>query len=146
MIFQLIYISYNRIPAKDLDKEVDQIIQSSKESNHENDISGILLFRDHIFMQLLEGDKDKVLQTYGKICADKRHYKITTLASQYTDQRIFEIWSMGIHKISQEDLTQDIFKAVINPYLDSQDKCYELMNPSRAKKLFKDFSFYRKSE
>lgn len=71
-------------------------------------ISGMLVFLDGKFIQLLEGDKTVVLSTYNKIIQDKRHYNITRVLEGASAEPIFKDWSMGFKNIDIaefEDLT-----------------------------------------
>ena len=55
----------------------------------------MLLYIKNDFIQLLEGDKEKVLDLYDKIKQDPRHHDVNTLLSCYGNDRVFSEWSMG---------------------------------------------------
>lgn len=104
-IFQLVYISYaNDYFMQDEDSNIDDIINTAIEFNKSRGVTGILLHRKGIFLQLLEGDKENVLQLYGLIASDFRHGNIKTILKQYTNERIFKEWSMALKKVDQQEL------------------------------------------
>ena len=60
-IFQIVYVSYATEEfLKDPMDNVDDIIQTAKELNAEKNITGLLLYRQGVFLQLLEGNRDDV--------------------------------------------------------------------------------------
>jgi hypothetical protein len=75
--------------------ELGAILESSIRHNQLNGITGMLLYYRGGFMQVLEGDETNVLETFGRICADKRHHDVLTLSLAETPFRHFENWSMG---------------------------------------------------
>ena len=77
------------------DEELKEILISSRKNNSAKNISGLLLYADGVFLQLLEGEKIDVEQTYKKIENDLRHKKITILVKGEHDNRAFPDWSMG---------------------------------------------------
>ncbi|SFN47113.1 BLUF domain-containing protein [Salegentibacter flavus] len=70
-------ISYVSTANKDLtDPEVTNIMKRTMKFNRNHDISGILLYNENNFFQLLEGEKQTVLELYKIISEDSRHYDI----------------------------------------------------------------------
>ena len=93
MIYQLVYVSKARVA---LDTEaLDEILSSARENNGKNDITGMLLFHEGSFIQVLEGEKDKVLALYEKISADPRHENTNVVLRTEVEERAFSQWSMG---------------------------------------------------
>lgn len=68
---QLLYIS-NSTPELD-QRDLDSIIEKSRQNNPARDISGLLIYADGIFIQVLEGNQPQVHQLFEKICDDNRH-------------------------------------------------------------------------
>jgi hypothetical protein len=89
---ELIYVS---TMTWESDLDLGAILESSVRHNQHNGITGMLLYYRGGFMQVLEGDEANVLDTFGRICADKRHHDILTLSLAETPFRHFENWSMG---------------------------------------------------
>jgi hypothetical protein len=89
---ELIYVSSM---AGESEHELGAILESSVRHNQLNGITGMLLYYRGGFMQVLEGDEVNVLETYGRICADKRHSDVLTLSHSAVPFRHFENWGMG---------------------------------------------------
>ena len=72
------------------------ILLDARRCNTRDGISGALICRDDLYMQLLEGPVDKVQATYARIVADDRHLEVRQMSSRTiadTD-RLFANWAM----------------------------------------------------
>lgn len=95
-MYRLIYASTAR---SDLDEAgLRQIVETARRNNAANGISGMLLYMDGNFIQLLEGDKPVVEATFSRIEADERHRGVIVLDGRDAGARVFENWSMGYHR------------------------------------------------
>jgi len=90
---QLVYISDARIPISS--KEIAGILQSSRRSNPDKSITGLLLYCDGVFIQALEGEPGAVEQLYRVICDDPRHSNAEVLDDSLVADRIFGAWAMA---------------------------------------------------
>lgn len=100
--YQILYVSK---PTKQIDSNsIRDIVTHATEYNTKNDITGILLFRSGVFLQLLEGEKSKVEALYVKIEKDPRHTNVVRILSIEENERIFPIWGMAYHEISDLDI------------------------------------------
>lgn len=80
----------------------------STKNNAELGITGCLLFHKNFFLQILEGEEDKVLDVYDKIKYDDRNDQVTLLSTDHSDFRIFKEWAMAYHHIpNKEDLSAE---------------------------------------
>lgn len=70
------------------------ILATSRSRNARDNITGALICRSDIFLQLLEGPKAQVEATYERICADDRHLEVTPLVSDTVEDRLFPDWAM----------------------------------------------------
>ncbi|MEM8573816.1 MAG: BLUF domain-containing protein [Pseudomonadota bacterium] len=70
------------------------ILLQARQSNKKNGITGALICRDDLFLQMLEGPPDKVTETFARIERDERHVNVTRLFYRDIDHRIFPEWSM----------------------------------------------------
>jgi hypothetical protein len=75
--------------------ELLQIVENSKMHNLEKGITGVLISAEGLFLQVLEGDKENVVETYRMIKRDPRHFGCIKVLEQYSDRRLFDKWSMG---------------------------------------------------
>jgi hypothetical protein len=98
------YILYISAATRWLDNsELENILALSRINNAVNYISGILLYGNNNFIQLLEGERENVLFTYEKIKVDPRHADVTIIASGDLSYRCFPDWQMGYRSVSQDN-------------------------------------------
>ena len=89
----LIYLSY---ASADLTHdELNALLSECKRKNESRGITGILLYLDKKFFQILEGDKEAVTSLYEKIRLDERHSKASIILEGDLSSRNFPNWSMG---------------------------------------------------
>lgn len=70
------------------------ILLDARENNSRNDITGALICRADMYLQLLEGPEAAVEATYGRILNDDRHMDIVRLVTGPTANRLFPKWAM----------------------------------------------------
>jgi hypothetical protein len=101
-IHQLLYVS---AASEKIDEpEIDRILALSRKNNPAQEITGVLLFRGGIFLQLLEGEKNKVEQLFAKIEKDPRHNHIIRVLEVDSNERIYTDWSMAYRKLEDIDV------------------------------------------
>lgn len=107
-MYHIIYVSQAERPMTD--DELAAILKKSRDYNTRDGISGLLIYKYSRsenranFMQLLEGEKEKVLDAFRRIRADKRHHTKVVLEEGEIDERNFPDWSMGFRNVKQEQL------------------------------------------
>ncbi|MDM7888117.1 BLUF domain-containing protein [Curtobacterium sp. RHCJP20] len=92
-MLSLIYSSVATRPLDDAD--LSALLAQSRRANAENDITGVLLFRNGYFLQLLEGPDQAVRTKMATIKHDDRHTKVTVLMEELIEERQFPEWTMG---------------------------------------------------
>jgi len=70
------------------------ILVDARKCNKRDNITGALVCRHDIFLQLLEGPPDVVDAAYKRIARDDRHVNVTELSSISVDIRLFGAWDM----------------------------------------------------
>jgi len=70
------------------------ILVHARKHNAENDLSGALICRNDLYLQLLEGPQDAVDAVYEKILRDDRHVNIHRLVYRPIRMRMFPEWAM----------------------------------------------------
>lgn len=92
-ISTLTYIShaYDELTSEDIADILEKSIKNNKLWN----ITGILLYKNKRFFQILEGDKSYIEKIYDKIALDARHYNITILNKSKSKMRLLGNWSMA---------------------------------------------------
>lgn len=74
---------------------LDDILTISRFNNARDGITGALVCRADLYLQLLEGPDAAVLSTYARIAADNdRHVDIQPLVSHAIQDRMFPKWAM----------------------------------------------------
>ena len=91
-MFHLIYISRASHPLRE--EELLDILNKSRQYNKKHQITGMLLYLNDKFIQVLEGNYSDVQNVFEKIKADQRHHKVTLVLEGNTEHRIFKNWSM----------------------------------------------------
>jgi hypothetical protein len=76
-------------------KELDSLLSKSRLNNARLGITGMLLYKNRKFMQVLEGERDTVLGLKERIAADSRHCGLVVLLDSEKPERDFEEWSMA---------------------------------------------------
>lgn len=94
-IFHLVYFSE---AADDLSyTDIKEILEVSRNNNARDQITGLLIYRDGHFLQLLEGSEDVVRSTLERIRHDDRNYKVKILHESQSPERLFPSWSLAFH-------------------------------------------------
>lgn len=89
-------------------KELNELLEISCRNNEANNITGMLLYRDGDFLQILEGEQDSVLSTYNRIHKDPRHHGLLQLDKSEIHERGFPKWSMGFKRLDKTN-TPSVF-------------------------------------
>jgi Sensors of blue-light using FAD len=117
MLVRLLYASR---AAKALNaKTVASILVECQRNNPRRGITGVLCYSDEIFLQVLEGSRDSVCDTFNSIVRDARHETVRLLSFEEISERRFGGWSMGqvnIEKINPSLLLKYAEKAELNPF------------------------------
>ena len=70
------------------------ILLDARRANARDGISGALIARHDLYLQLLEGPRDKVEAAYQRIRRDDRHVEVTRLVERPIETRLFPGWAM----------------------------------------------------
>ena len=100
-VFSVVYSS-NATQAMS-DDALRGLLEQSRASNAARDVTGMLLYRNGRFIQILEGPEQAVRETMGKIERDPRHDGLRVLIDEFIDERNFAEWTMGYEPIAMPD-------------------------------------------
>ncbi|MGE0861723.1 MAG: BLUF domain-containing protein [Gammaproteobacteria bacterium] len=92
-LFQLVYVSTARADLGAADLE--DILAAANQHNALRDVTGMLMYADGQFMQLLEGEEAAVEAIFARIQTDTRHHDVTVLERGPITRRDFADWHMG---------------------------------------------------
>ena len=85
-----------------------QILQRSEFNNKQVGVTGMLVFGDTMFLQVLEGSRRNVSQTYNRILVDKRHVNAELIDFSEIAHRNFTVWSMKLIELNNQPEARDI--------------------------------------
>jgi Sensors of blue-light using FAD len=112
VVFSLVYSS-----TTDHDwtqEELVALLTWSRDWNTEHGVTGLLLYRDCVFMQMLEGDEDTVRSLFGRITVDRRHQDVDLMWVDQIDQRRFTSWSMAFRELAERPVAEPGYNAALN--------------------------------
>lgn len=88
---QLIYASR---PFGFDDAMLNGILMEARRNNPRDDITGALICRHDLYLQLLEGPKDAVEAAFERIARDRRHLEVRQCFTSPMAERLFPDWAM----------------------------------------------------
>jgi hypothetical protein len=101
-MIQLAYVSTaTRLMSNE---DLTGLLAQSRQFNAANHVTGMLLYKDRSFLQVLEGDEDVLIPLYDRIRRDRRHEKVKTLFMTDVPARDFADWCMGFKNLDGSDL------------------------------------------
>ena len=103
---EIIYAS--RTPEPMRPDALTDLLEVSRRHNAAASVTGMLLYSDQSFLQLLEGDELAVEEVYGRISRDPRHVDLRILQSGPRTARRFDGWAMGFAAPDADGLARDV--------------------------------------
>ena len=91
MLTQLIYASR---PFGFDGNSLVEILASARRNNRRHAITGALICRADLYLQMLEGPREKITATFGRILRDDRHLEVGLIWCGDTETRLFPTWDM----------------------------------------------------
>lgn len=82
-----------------------RLLESARAFNQQNGISGILLYDNQQFGQIIEGERASVMKAWKRIQEDKRHHRIELLEIREISERSYPDWLLRFY--GGETLTRD---------------------------------------
>lgn len=82
--------------------DIQKILAVSRSNNLRDGVTGVLLWADGVFIQVLEGEADTVRTVFRRIEKDDRHRNIMVVLEQTADKRLFTQWSMGFKQLDAD--------------------------------------------
>lgn len=115
--------------------DLPALLAECREKNAAAGLTGMLLYSDRTFFQVLEGDRSVVEALLERLTRDKRHERLTKLIVEPIERRSFAQWTMGYARITRKELAEipglDDFFARGRSYMD--------LGEGRAKTLLAAF-------
>ncbi len=115
--------------------EFEELLKKFRLNNAILEITGILLYKDGSFFQILEGDEAVVETLFETISKDQRHKTVTKIIMEPIEERSFADWTMGYPKLTAKELAKI---PGLNDFY-SHGKSYLELGEGRAKNLLAAF-------
>lgn len=112
-----------------------ELLAKSRANNDGLNVTGMLLYTEGSFFQILEGEPAVVDALFEKISHDKRHTKVVTIIRETIAKRSFGEWSMGYAHVSSQEVAQ---LTGMNDFF-TYASCFGELDQGRAKKLLTAF-------
>jgi len=116
--------------------ELLRLLTRARQFNHSRSITGMLLYCDGSFFQVLEGEEPEIDALYRMIRKDPRHGKITQIIKEPIAHRSFSEWSMAFAGATPDQL--DKIEGLKDFF--TSGSCLADIDTGRAKKLLNAFS------
>lgn len=101
-MIQISYISSATEPWST--QELLRLLQQCRENNAGNGVTGMLLYGNETFLQVLEGEEKVINDLVDKIRTDPRHTNVQILHRRTIQRRQYSDWSMGFKRVSDKEL------------------------------------------
>lgn len=134
-MFFLTYIS--SATSRCSEEDLTLLLAQSRENNAKLGITGMLLYKDGNFMQVLEGEESAVRSLYARIERDPRNKGNIVLLQGHAEESQFPDWYMGFRNLDSPEV-RDIpgYSEFLNTRL-TEEEFSE--NPTRSQKLLLTF-------
>jgi hypothetical protein len=108
------------------------ILMQARSLNERHNITGILVYGQKQFMQLIEGEEAAVTELYERIARDPRHQNVFKLADKAIEERTFAQWSMAFEEVSAAQFRD------LTGYVSPEELAEQLATSSEADKVLLD--------
>jgi len=99
-LMHIVYVSFS---FKDLTEiELENLLVDIRRRNKLQKVTGLLLYNDGTFIQLIEGKPRVIKNLFEKIKNDKRHSNVVLLLDESIKKRAFPDWTMGYYKLNSK--------------------------------------------
>ncbi|MGS2726623.1 BLUF domain-containing protein [Psychroserpens sp. BH13MA-6] len=99
--------------------KIDMMLIKAKRFNKNNNITGCIIYHDHEFIQIIEGEKQIISELYHSIKNDDRHYDVTTLIETPSEQTLWDDWSMAFYKFTGDQKQREHNRMLLETYFNS---------------------------
>ena len=115
-----IHLIYTSLATKRPGKQdLEELLEQARQRNLRQNITGMLLYKSGVYLQVLEGDEKDVHQVFSAIEKDPRNTKVTKLLDERIIKRDFPNWSMGFKRID-DNYEAEGYSDIFNHNFDRQ--------------------------
>jgi len=135
-LFQIVYVSTAVTPFGPDD--LRELLRGSHERNARAGITGLLLYKDGQFMQVLEGEETAVMGLFSRINHDSRHHHVIALLHEPIMERQFPDSLMSFRDLNHEaNRGLPGYSEFLNTALDATSFAHDIPKCQRLLLLFK---------
>lgn len=102
-MYHLVYTSHATQPM--YQDDLIALLKECRTFNERMKITGMLLYLNGKFIQVLEGKKGAVLDLFARINLDPRHRRVMKIMEGTSASRMFKDWTMGFKNLSESEFT-----------------------------------------
>ncbi|MBV9880523.1 MAG: BLUF domain-containing protein [Gemmatirosa sp.] len=117
------------------DEALAELLGAARRKNERRGLTGMLLYTEGTFFQVLEGPPDAVDGAFAAIAEDVRHTRAVTIIRERIPRRAFGEWTMGFLTATPRELGATMG---MNDFF-AQAACFDRLDAGRAKKLLTAF-------
>lgn len=98
------YLSWASTPLPD--NQLQELLRIARQHNAQLHITGLLLYGNERFLQVLEGEEDTVRALYERIKRDARHHGVAAYADKKIARRAFAEWAMAFQATTPQQFEE----------------------------------------
>ncbi len=135
-LYELVYVS-SAVRPMAVD-ELDRLLEGARAHNHSVGVTGMLLYADGTFIQVLEGRQQAVETLFAHIRNDTRHAQVIIIHQGSLEKRNFSDWKMGFRYLDASSFER---KAGFSDLLSEGSPAYHAFcdNPGKTHELLLSF-------
>ena len=115
----VVYVSSATQPFKE--DEILDLLRVARQNNERDDLTGMLLYREGNFLQVLEGPASAIDKTVEKIRHDPRHKGFILMSRKKIDERQFSDWRMAFRNMSKDCSAAEGYSPFLEPDVDDDE-------------------------
>lgn len=123
---QLLYISKPVAPLQA--SELADLLSQARQKNRDLRITGLLLYSEESFMQVIEGPNLNIQRLYTSITLDSRHTDVQEIYFRSIEERHFHDWKLGFRYLRQRTEEDSLFETMVGQLADSIDQRQSIPN------------------
>ena len=101
MLYELLYTS---AAVQEMNpRDLLLLLKQARANNTRLQVTGLLVYHNREFLQLIEGEKERVLSVWNKLQYDDRHMSVRVIYEGPVEERGFARWSMGFRDLGAAD-------------------------------------------
>lgn len=116
--------------------ELVALLSNCREKNSARGITGMLLYMEGCFFQVLEGSRAILEPLFEKITKDNRHHHVIKLIVEPIEERAFGEWTMGFQNVTPLEL---VSITGLTDFLDRGSQGFDGIESKRARQLIDAF-------